>query len=80
MLKNKILIIDDDEQIRMLLRDRLNASGYHTCVAENGRKGLDLAAKESPDVILLDLNMPEMDGLEVLAELQKTNPEIIVII
>jgi len=80
MLKDKILIIDDDAQLRMLLRDRLNANGYRTCVAEDGSKGLDSAAKEHPDVILLDLNMPEMDGLEVLAELQKVNPEVIVVI
>jgi len=79
-MNNKILIIDDDSQIRKLLKDRLEANGYHILQAENGSQGVQLAEKESPDLILLDLNMPQMNGLEVLSQLQKKKSEIIVII
>jgi len=80
MPNEKILIIDDDPQIRMLLKDRLEANGYTIFQAENGIKGLESATKENPDLILLDLNMPEMDGFEVLTQLNRKLPEIIVVI
>ena len=80
MLGDKILIVDDDQQIRMLLSDRLNASGYHVLQAENGIQGLELVSKENPDLILLDLQMPEMDGLEVLSHINQEYPELIVVI
>jgi len=66
MPDQKILIIDDDPQIRILLRDRLRAHSYLVFQAENGIKGLELAEKEIPDLVLLDLQIPEMEGIEVL--------------
>jgi len=80
MPNEKILIIDDDPQIRMLLKDRLEANGYQIYQAENGIIGLEIAKKKNPDLILLDLNMPKMDGFEVLARLNKEFPEITVVI
>ena len=80
MSNEKILIIDDDPQIRMLLKDRLEANGYLIFQAKNGIKGLEVATKENPDLILLDLNMPEMDGFEVLTRLNQELPEITVVI
>jgi len=80
MPTEKILIVDDDAQIRMLLRDRLQANGYNIFQAENGIKGLELIEKEIPDLVLLDLQMPEMDGIEVLSRLGKKFPEITVVI
>ena len=76
----KILIIDDDPQLRKLLRDRLLAFNYQTVEAENGQVGLDLYASANPDLILLDLQMPIMDGFEVLSklQLQPTNTPVIV--
>ncbi len=62
----KILIIDDDKQLRMLLKDRLRAQNYFIVEAENGKEGLELCKKELPDLILLDLQMPVMDGIEFL--------------
>ena len=79
MNNRKILIIDDDPQIRMLLTDRLEANGYRIIQAENGLKGLELAEEENPDVILLDIQMPEMNGLEVLRRLHQRMPDVIVI-
>ncbi|MFX0195496.1 MAG: sigma-54-dependent transcriptional regulator [Candidatus Hodarchaeota archaeon] len=80
MLGEKILIVDDDPQIRMLLRDRLEANGYRVLQAENGIQGLELTAEENPDLMLLDLQIPEMDGMEVLNRLRQESLEITVVI
>ena len=76
----KILIVDDDPQIRMLLSDRLKMNGYRVTQAENGVQGLDLIFKENPDLVLLDLMMPEMDGMEVLDRITQDYPDLIVVI
>jgi len=76
----KILIIDDDPQIRMLLCDRLKMSGYRVVQAENGIQGLDMIIKENPDLVLLDLMMPEMDGIEVLDRITRDYPDLVVVI
>ena len=80
MVAAKILIIDDDPQLLMLLRDRLAAFNYKTIEAENGQIGLDIFSRENPDLVLLDLQMPVMDGIEVLVRLQNhpTNTPVIV--
>lgn len=62
-----ILIVDDDPGIRNLLTYALTSEGYRVAVAENGRLALDRLAVDPPDLILLDMNMPVMDGLEFLA-------------
>jgi len=66
----KILVIDDDQGIRRLLDTLLRRKGYDVVLAENGRKGLELFRREHPDVIVLDLKMPEMDGLTVLQQIR----------
>jgi len=64
------LVIDDEVQIRRLLRLALESRGYTVHEAESGRLGLQEAAFCRPDVVLLDLGLPDMDGLEVLKELR----------
>ncbi|MEI8047001.1 MAG: response regulator transcription factor [Bacteroidota bacterium] len=66
----KVLIIDDELQIRRLLKITLEANDYHVIEAENGKNGLLYSAMEHPDVILLDLGLPDMDGLLVLEQLR----------
>jgi DNA-binding NtrC family response regulator len=66
----KILIADDEKNIRELLRDELLTSASHVAVAENGLKALELLEKEEFDILLLDISMPEMDGIEVLKKLK----------
>ena len=66
----KILVIDDDQGILRLLDTLLRRKGYDVVLAENGRKGLELFRREHPDVIVLDLKMPEMDGLTVLQQVR----------
>ena len=66
----KVLVIDDEQGIRSLLDTLLRRKGYDVVVAESGRKGLELFRRERPDVIVLDLKMPEMDGLTVLQQVR----------
>lgn len=80
MANQKILIVDDDPQIRMLLKDRLAANGYNIFQAKNGIEGLDLIHTKKPDLVLLDLQMPELDGMEVLKHLTKESLEIPVVV
>jgi len=78
--KKKILLVDDDPQLRQLLGDRLEAGGYQVFFAANGREGIKQAQEKNPDVVLLDLEMPEMDGLTALAEIRKLDAAVPVII
>jgi CheY-like chemotaxis protein len=70
---SKILVIDDEPSIRDLLDRLLRRKGYDVVLAESGRKGLELFRRERPDVIVLDLKMPEMDGLTVLRQIRSLN-------
>lgn len=74
MLHQKILIIEDDPKTIVFLEDQLNNLGYRVEVAYNGKKGLEMVEKIRPDLIVLDVMMPELDGYEVCRHL-KTNPE-----
>ncbi|MEI6682259.1 MAG: response regulator [Bacteroidota bacterium] len=66
-----ILIIDDEVQIRRLLEITLSANGYRICEASSGKEGLALAASVQPALIILDLGLPDVDGLEVLKTLRE---------
>lgn len=68
----KIAIIEDDQAISQMYRLKFEAEGYETETAENGKVGLELAEKMQPDIILLDLMMPEMTGDQMLAKLRAT--------
>lgn len=70
-MSQSVLIIEDEPDIRNLLSFNLQKEGYNTYEAENGKEGLLLAKEHLPDIILLDLMMPVMDGLTVCKELQK---------
>lgn len=70
---SKILIIDDEPNVRALLDMRLRHEGYDVFFADNGRKGLELYCQEHPDVIVLDLRMPELDGVAVLKEIRRVD-------
>ena len=72
--RTKILIIDDDPNVLLVLKDRLEMNEYDVLAAYNGKEGLDKATIHKPDVILLDIMMPTMNGLEMLMLLRK-NPE-----
>ncbi len=67
-----ILVVDDDPHIRQLLAFALDKAGLGTIEAEDGEAALDLAARHNPDLVILDINMPRMDGLEVCRRLRAT--------
>ncbi|MCL2388993.1 MAG: response regulator [Elusimicrobia bacterium] len=67
----KILVIDDEVFLREMLRDIFTHAGYEVIVAQNGNEGLDKIHSEKPDLVLLDCQMPVMDGYEVLTQLKK---------
>ncbi|MEO0089226.1 MAG: response regulator [candidate division WOR-3 bacterium] len=67
----KILIIEDEEAIRFILEKRLSDAGYLTISAENGIEGLNKARKENPDLILLDLMLPGIDGYQICSMLKR---------
>ncbi len=71
MSATKIAIIEDDMAISQMYRLKFEAEGYEVETAENGKVGLELAEAFKPDIILLDLMMPEMTGDEMLTELRK---------
>jgi CheY-like chemotaxis protein len=67
----KILIVEDEIAFLKLMSDQLTGEGYSVIKADDGKKGLDEAKSQHPDLILLDLKLPIMDGLTVLDELRK---------
>jgi DNA-binding response OmpR family regulator len=66
----RILVIEDEERILNFLRSKLKASGYEVLTASNGLEGLEQAQAQEPEMIILDILMPKMDGLEMLKELR----------
>ncbi|MDD5355781.1 MAG: response regulator transcription factor [Candidatus Omnitrophica bacterium] len=70
MGKNKILIIDDEPDFAQLVKKRLEISGYEVAIAVNGNEGLKKIKTEKPDVVLLDILMPEKDGYTMLQEMK----------
>ncbi|NLO91844.1 MAG: response regulator [Elusimicrobia bacterium] len=66
----KILVIDDEKAIRRFMDASLSAKGYAVLLAKTGREGVKAAAEQHPDAVLLDLNLPDMDGAAVLAEIR----------
>ncbi len=79
-MKGKILIVDDQFGIRILLNEVFQKEGYDTFQAANGVQALEIVTKETPDLVLLDMKIPGMDGIEILKRMKKLNQEIRVII
>ncbi len=63
--KKKILVVEDEPDFRVLVRMRLQAGGYEVLEAEDGVKGLEMARTQAPDLVVLDLMLPRMDGYKV---------------
>lgn len=80
MEKKRILIIDDEPLIRRAMADYLSEFEYETVTATDGAEGLEQARTESFDVVLVDLRMPRVDGLEVIAALNQEQPELPVVV
>lgn len=77
---NKLLIVDDQYGIRILLNEVFQREGYTTFQASNGVQALEIVQKHQPDLVLLDMKIPGMDGIEILKRIKEINPDIQVII
>jgi len=78
-MNKTILIVDDEKDLCTILSDSLSRDRYRVVTAFNGKMGLQLVKKEKPDLILLDIKMPGMDGIEVLRKIKRMKKEIVVI-
>jgi len=76
----KILIVDDQFGIRILLNEVLQKEGYTTFQAANGPQALEIAKEHAPDLVLLDMKIPGMDGIEILRRMKEYDKSIAVII
>src|SRR5471030_215429 len=80
MPKSRILIIDDEAAIRDSLRMTLEYEGYDVLTAATGQEGLALAERDAPDLVVLDVKMPGMDGIEVLDRLRAMNETLPIVV
>jgi DNA-binding response OmpR family regulator len=74
----KILIVEDDENLASVLSGDLKLAGYEVLSAKTGLAALEIAARERPDVVLLDMGLPDLDGLEVAGQLRADNAPVII--
>ena len=79
MAKEKILIVDDEYLIRWSLAENLKEEGFRCVTAETGEEAVELFRAETPDLVLLDIKLPGIDGIEVLERLKETDPEVPVV-
>jgi two-component system KDP operon response regulator KdpE len=75
-----VLVVDDEERILNFLRSKLKASGYEVFTAKNGLEAVGLVRSEEPDIVLLDIIMPQMDGLETLREIRSFSAVPVIIL
>lgn len=76
----KILLVDDEESIHLLYSEELSDEGFEVHSALSGEEALEKFAQISPDLVILDINMPGMNGIEVLRRLKEINPKLPVIL
>ncbi len=75
----KILIVDDDPSIRMLYKEELEDEGYDVVTASSGEEALRLFEEAKPDLVTLDILMPDMDGIQVLRKMKEKKPRLPII-
>jgi two-component system response regulator (stage 0 sporulation protein F) len=79
-MKKKILVVEDEEGLRLLYEEELKAEGYEVLTAKNGREAIQQLEAEKPDLIILDIVMPVMDGMEALGKIVGRDRKIPIIL
>ena len=80
MENKRILLVDDEEGIQLLYREEFEDEGFEVISAYNGEEALEKFSSEAPDLVILDINMPGMSGIEVLRRMKELNAELPVIL
>ncbi|MDH5768914.1 MAG: response regulator [Nitrospirota bacterium] len=75
----KILVVDDDEHILRLYKDELSEEGYEVVLAANGKEAIELFHKEDPDLVTLDIRLPDIDGIQLLRQMKEKKPRLPII-
>ncbi|MEW6108341.1 MAG: response regulator [Nitrospirota bacterium] len=75
----KILIVDDDQNILRLYKEELEEEGYNVVTASNGQEAMDMFEKEDPDLVTLDILLPDIDGIKLLRQIKEKKPRLPVI-
>jgi DNA-binding response OmpR family regulator len=75
----KLLIVDDDANIQRLYKEELEEEGYEVIIASTGKDALELFEKEKPDIVTLDILMPDIDGISLLRKMKEQRPNIPII-
>jgi len=76
----KVLVVDDEQNMRIAMFEAIKRGGHEVAVAENGRMALDIIQKNPPDLVITDIRMPEMSGIELLRKIKELRPELPVVI
>ncbi|MEW6067491.1 MAG: response regulator [Nitrospirota bacterium] len=71
----KILVVDDDLHIQRLYKEEFEEEGYKVVIASNGKEAIELFEKETPDIVTLDILLPDMDGIHILRQMKEKNPK-----
>ncbi|MEC4675685.1 MAG: response regulator [Nitrospirota bacterium] len=75
----KVLIVDDDQNILRLYREELLDEGYEVVTASNGKEALEMFDRENPDIVTLDILLPDIDGIKLLRQMKEKKPRLPVI-
>lgn len=75
----KILVVDDDLHIQRLYKEEFEEEGYEVFIASNGQEAIDLFNREDPDIVTLDILLPDIDGIRLLRQMKEKNPKVPII-
>jgi DNA-binding response OmpR family regulator len=75
----KLLIVDDDTNIQRLYQEELEEEGYNVVIASTGKEALEMFEKENPDIVTLDILMPDIDGISLLRKMKEKRPDMPII-
>ncbi len=75
----KILVVDDDSHIQRLYKEEFEEEGYEVVIASNGQEAIELFDREAPDIVTLDILLPDIDGIRLLRQMKEKNPKVPII-